>query len=400
MRVLCIATAYPRHEGDHVTPWLPELIRRLRACDVEVEVLTSAYRGLGDQTVAGVRVHRFRYAPASLEHLTHDRSAPAQLRRTPALGAVVPAYIARGRAAAERLALTGRFDLVHVLWPVPHAILGAAAKRAGRLPLVSTFFGSELAWRGVLRTALAPAARSAVRVSDRVTAISRYTADLLRRLVPDAEARVIPIGAAVEPPPLDSSAGTGGGPSLELLYVGRLTRRKGVHVLLDALATTPAGTVLHVLGEGPERAALEIRAAKLGLAARVRLHGFVPRDQLARRYRECDALVLPSLAGAQGDVEGLGIPAIEALSFGKPVIASRVGGIGEIVEDGATGILVPPGDAEAIARAIAAIDGDRSMGRRLGERGREHVQRTFAWTPILDALVDEYDRAGRRSAAS
>jgi glycosyltransferase involved in cell wall biosynthesis len=398
MRVLCIATAYPRHEGDHVTPWLPQLIHRLRARDIDVEVLTSAYRGLGDQTVDGVRVHRFRYAPASLEHLTHDRSAPAQLKRAPALAALVPAYVARGRAAAERLALTRRFDLVHVLWPMPHAILGAAAKRAGQLPLVSTFFGSELAWRGVLRTALAPAVRAAVRASDRVTAISRYTAGLLRRLVPDATVQVIPIGAAVEPPSPEPGAGNGG--PLELLYVGRLTRRKGVQVLLDALAAAPSGAVLHVVGEGPERPNLELRAAELGVAARVRLHGFVSRDELVRRYRACDALVLPSLSGVQGDVEGLGIPAIEALGFGKPVIASRVGGIGEIVDDGATGILVPPGDAPAIARAIAALDADRALAEAMGKRGREHVQRTFAWTPILDALVEVYASARRRSAVS
>ena len=396
-RVLCIATAYPRHEGDHVTPWLPELIRRLRTKEIDVEVLTSAYRGLGDQTVDGVRVHRFRYAPASLEHLTHDLSAPAQIKKIPLMAALIPTYIARGRAAAERLALTGRFDVVHALWPVPHAVIGAAAKRAAHLPLVSTFFGSEIAWRGALRATLAPAVRAAIRASDVVTAISRYTAELVRQFAPEVEPRIIPIGAAVEPPAAQATSHDR--KIFELLYAGRLTSRKGVHVLLDALARGTTRSTLHVVGDGAERSNLELRAAKLGVAARVHFHGFVTRDELVRRYESCDTLVLPSLGSVQGDVEGLGIPAIEALGFGKPVIASASGGVTDIVQDGINGLLVPPGDPEALSRAIDSLESDRPRARALGAAGRTHVQRQFGWAAIIEALIDVYRSARARRAA-
>jgi glycosyltransferase involved in cell wall biosynthesis len=395
MRLLLLATAYPRHAGDAVTPWLPELVARLASRGVVVEVLTSAYRGLGDQTRDGVRVHRFRYAPRALETLTHDRSVPARLRERPAAAALVPGYLAAASLAAARLARGGRFDLVHALWPLPHALPGAAAAAAGGLPLVCTFFGSELAWRGWRRRLAAPAVRAAVRAAAEVTVLSSYTAGLLAGLAPAARPRVIPLGATVPPPPAPDAAERPAGAALELLCVGRLVPRKGVHVLLDALAAArPARAVrLHVVGDGPERAALAAHAERLGVGDRVTWHGFVSREALARRYAECDAVALPTLGDVEGDVEGLGLPAVEALGFGRAVVGSRAGGLVDVVRDGETGLLVPPGDAAALARAVERLAADPALARVLGARGRAHVARTFDWDVVLDAYVATYEAA-------
>lgn len=394
MKVLFLVTAYPRDPADVITPWMVETIRRLRARGVAVEVLAPAYRGLANQEVDGVRVHRFRYAPRGWETLTHDQTAPDRIRQKPWFLALVPGYVAAGSRAAARVAREGRFDVVHAFWPIPQGILGLHAKRKTGLPLVSTFFGVELTWMERQFPFLAPLLRRIVRGSDAVTAISTYTAGRLRAQVPGVEPAIIPFGAAVdapaEPPPYTYD----GARPFELLFVGRLVERKGVHLLLDALAMLPPErrVVLNVVGDGPDRAKLQEQAARLGLGGRAVFHGFVPKEELQRRLETCDAFVLPAVIDAKGDTEGLGVVLLEAMSYARPVIASAAGGIVDIVRDGRNGCLVPPGDASALSAAIGRMMDDPSAARTLGVNGREDVERGFSWDVIADRLAEIYRR--------
>jgi glycosyltransferase involved in cell wall biosynthesis len=392
VKVLYLVTAYARDPADVITPWLVETIHRLGRRGVEVEVLAPAYRGLRTQTVEGVRVHRFRYAPRPWETLTHDQTAPDRIRQRPQFLGLVPGYVAAGSVAAARLARGGGFDALHAFWPLPQGLLGLAAKRASGLPLVSTFFGVELTWMESQFPFLAPLLKGIVRGSDAVTAISTYTADRLRAAVPGAEPAVIPFGAAVDAPAAPPPYGWDGTGTFELLFVGRLVERKGVHLLLDALAALPAGRKvrLHVVGDGPDRAALEARAAELGLGGRAVFHGFVSAEEKVRRFAECHAFVLPAVVDAKGDTEGLGVVLIEAQTYARPVIASRAGGIVDIALDGRNGFLVPPGDAGALAGAIAACMDDPARARRMGEQGRADAEERFSWPVIAQRLDDVY----------
>jgi glycosyltransferase involved in cell wall biosynthesis len=398
VKVLYLVSAYPRAPGDVITPWLVETIRRLGARGVEVEVLAPAYRGLASQTVDGVAVHRFRYAPRRWETLTHDQTAPDRIRERPLFFGLVPGYVAAGSVAAARLARSGRFDAIHAFWPLPHGLIGLAAKRASGVPLVSTFFGVELTWMEGQLPFLAPVLRRIVRGSDAVTAISTYTADRLRRAVPGVEPAIVPFGATVEPggrPPSPPRPPTG---AFELLFAGRLVERKGVHLLLEALARLADGppVMLHVVGDGPERPRLEARARELGLGAGVFFHGFVPREALELRMAACDAFVLPAVVDAKGDTEGLGVVLLEAMSYGKPVVASAAGGIVDIVRDGRNGWLVPPGDVAALAGAIARLMRDPAAAAEMGARGREDVREGFSWEVIVERLVGVYGSIARR----
>jgi glycosyltransferase involved in cell wall biosynthesis len=392
VRILYVVSAYPRDSGDVITPWLVETIRRLGARGVEVEVLAPAYRGSGSQTVDGVRVHRFRYAPAAWETLTHDQTAPDRIRERPRFAALVPPYVAAGSLAAARLARSGAFDAVHVFWPLPHGVIGLAAKRASGVPLVSTFFGVELTWMERQLPFLAPVLRRIVRGSDAVTAISTYTAERLKRAVPGTEPVIIPFGATVEPGALSPAPPRPPSGAFELLFAGRLVERKGVHLLLEALARLDGDrpALLHVVGDGPERPRLEARVRELGLGAGVAFHGFVPREALEERMATCDAFVLPAVVDAKGDTEGLGVVLLEAMSYGKPVIASAAGGIVDIVRDGRNGLLVPPGDVDALAGAVRRLLDDPAAAAVMGRRGRDDVKEKFSWGVIVDGLMDVY----------
>lgn len=405
MRILYIVSAYSRSDGDVITPWLNETIRRLRGRGVDVEVLAPSYRGLGDQEIDGVRVHRFRYAPARLEDLTHDQTAPDRVREKPGYLALVPGYVAAGSVAAARLARSGRFDVVHVHWPIPHGILGLAAKRAGGLPLVSTFHGVELTWTARRMPFLRPFLRRLIRVSDAVTANSSHTERLIRAVY-DRPVERIPFGAALAPTPVPAGAASpappadsrsGGTSPFRLLFVGRLVERKGIVHLLDAVAKLQSTLRLHldVVGDGPLRHDLEGHARELGIGHAVRFAGFVSEAELATRFASADAFVLPAVEDSKGDVEGLGVVLIEALAHGLPVIASASGGIVDVVQHERTGLLVPPGDVAALAEAIERMASDPALRDRLTRDGRRHAAAAFSWEAILDRLVALYASLAR-----
>jgi glycosyltransferase involved in cell wall biosynthesis len=135
---------------------------------------------------------------------------------------------------------------------------------------------------------------------------------------------------------------------------------------------------------------LEALAQRLGVAHRVVFRGKISPDELQASYARAAVCVLPSVLDARGDTEGLGVVLLEAMNHGTPVIASRVGGIPDIVEDGESGLLVPPGDADALAAAVRRVRDDPALARRLGEAGRRRLREQFSWSAIVQRWLDVY----------
>jgi hypothetical protein len=162
--------------------------------------------------------------------------------------------------------------------------------------------------------------------------------------------------------------------ALRLLYVGRLSREKGVAYLLEAVALLRRGGVatLAICGDGPERGALETLACEIGIESCVKFHGFVPWGrQLEEFYEASDVFVLPSLS------EGVPKVLLEAMSRGVPIVATEVGGVGDILRNLENGILVAPGAAAPIAEAVRRLEHDERLRARLVRAGldfaREHT---------------------------
>jgi len=400
MRILHVVTAFPRAPGDIIAPWLVELLRRQRAAGLEVEVFAPAYRGGGNKEFEGIPVHRFRYFPGRWEDLTHDQGTVDRVGRSIRYKLMAPFYVLAGMRAAWRLARRREFDIVHVHWPVPHALFGWAARRGsrGRTRLVTLWYGIELRWVKSRLPWLKQFLKWALRKSDQVVAISSYTAREIAELV-HVPVRVIPYGLGfAESLPGGTAARRPTDGTFQILYVGNLIPRKGVRYLIDALHRLPGAIParLLILGEGTDRAKLEAQVHELGLDGRVMMPGRVPEPDLHRAFHEASVLVLPSIVDQRGDTEGLGVVLLEALSYRIPVIGSAIGGITDIIADGETGLLVRPEDPAAIAKAIERIATDPAFATRLAEAGSRRVREQFGWDAISAAWQECYAAALRQ----
>ena len=391
MRVLHIVTAYPRYPGDPIVPWLTELIRHLQSRGIESEIFTSAYHGGGNREYDGVPVHRFRYMVAPWERLTHEENAADRAGRSPLFAMVSLAYIVAGVRAIRALVRRARYDVIHVHWPVPHALFGAAAQAVSRAPMVTTYYGAELrlAARSTLFTRVL---RMGAARSVRNVAISRHTAADLAQLT-GAKADVIPYSIAFTPHP--HSTRRAGGP-FTVLFVGRLVERKGVRVLLEAWARAALPNArLVIIGDGPDRTALEARAEALGLGGSVEFRGRASDAELETAYSTADLFVLPAVLDSRGDTEGLGVVLLEAMASHVPVLASAAGGITDVVVDGVSGVLVPPGDVAALTAGLQRLAAQPDLRTRLATGGAARVRDEFSWDAIADRWAAVYADATR-----
>lgn len=211
---------------------------------------------------------------------------------------------------------------------------------------------------GYLRFLQRPAYLPRIRRVDRVLAPSQFYARALRRDVGSVPTFVVPNGIelpARSPVPLDG----------RILCVGRLETIKGTRVLVEAFADVVARhphAHLTLIGRGPQQGEIEALVQRKGLAGNVRVAGFVPDEELLECYHRSTAVVIPSICP-----ENFPTVALEALGVGRALVATRSGGLPELVDEGENGFLVPPGDAPALAAAISRILDDPDMAVRMGE---------------------------------
>ena len=185
------------------------------------------------------------------------------------------------------------------------------------------------------------------------------------------------------------------GEPFRVLYVGSLQVRKGVDVLLRSLANASdrlGDWTCDILGGGPEAERLRGLAEELGLQDRVRFAGPQPFEDVARAYADAHVIVAPSIIGPQGRTEGIPNVVIEGLAHQRPVIATSVSGIPELVTDGETGTLVAPGDVDALAAALVRVRRDPCAAYRMAVRGRQRVEAEFDLRTNVEAQLQAFAR--------
>lgn len=355
----------------------------------------AAFGGLERQILHLVAHLRESDGAAPAVYLQHDHTLASHLR---AAGVTPRILGVRRLAGARRLRRALAEDPVDVIHAHDRpATLLAALARPRDAALVRTIHSlptrRAVPSLNAARWALSSWAERAL-LETRCDVICFPSADLYARLHLDRARglrRVIPNGVpAVAPssPTRPADLPTAGA---VVGVIGRLSREKGVDLGLSALAHPDAPPDLHlvVLGRGDLRCALEAEARALGVAERVHMLGF--RDDLAPYLAHLDAVLLPSRH------EGLPFAALEAMAAGCPVIAARVGGLPELIDDGHTGLLVPPEDPAALARGLSRLLGSPALRERLTAAARAHVTARFTRTAMGEAHRTLYrDAVARR----
>ncbi|HUF35931.1 MAG TPA: glycosyltransferase family 4 protein [Gemmatimonadales bacterium] len=361
MRVVFLTHNYPRFPGDVSGAFLATLAGGLARRGIEVRVVAPSDEGQGGAgELDGVVVRRVRYASARRETLAYRGTMQAALRGPAGLGALAGLWRALRRAAREELEAGA--DLVHAHWWVPAGL--AVPPDA---PMVLTVHGTDAA---LLRTSRI-ARRLARPVFHRaavVTAVSRELAGWVQNGV----GRYVE-PAHVHPMPVDSdgrgwTAGGGGA-----VVVARLTAQKRVALAIDAIAVLIScghELPLTIVGDGPERPALERQVERLGIGPFVRFAGAVPASEVAGYLATADVMIFP----AQG--EGFGLAAAEALISGVPVVACWDGGgvLDVVPEAGAGRLALPSPDPMADTILDLLGDPDRlALARLVGESWRARL---------------------------
>jgi len=300
-----------------------------------------------------------------------------------------------------RLIRKQRPDILHTHTAKAGAIGRAAAILAGDARpriVVHTFHGHVLrGYFGPLRTlAFRELERILAKVSTALIAVSPQVRDDLVELgvAPREKFAVVRLGIALDDrvkPGLDGRAETRRvlGIAPERFAVGWLGRMTGIKRTDDVLLAfrelreRGVDAVLCMVGGGPDSELVERRASELGVIRNTFFLGY--QEEVARFYSAFDALVLPSTN------EGTPVTAMEALAAGRPVVATRVGGVPDVVREGTDGFLVEAGDVDALAERLERLAGDPGLRERMGQAGRERVLPRYA----VDRLVDDIDRLYR-----
>jgi glycosyltransferase involved in cell wall biosynthesis len=353
--VLIVSGIWPPDVGGPASH-APEVANFLRGRGHEVKVVTTAVRQPASEAYAVHWVERA--TPIGLRHL---RTA-ALIRKCAALSDVTYTTGMFGRSAAG--AGLARHPFVVKLTADP------AFERARRRGFFSGTLEEFQRGGGGHRSAVLRRLRKAeLARAVRVLCPSEYLRGLALSWGLEPE-RVSVLPNPVPPlPPLterDALRREFGLNGSTLAFAGRLTRQKALDVALEAVALAD-GVSLVLAGEGDERAALERRAEELDLGGRVRFLGPQPRERVLELFRAADALVLSSAW------ENFPHAVVEALAVGTPVLATATGGVGEVVEHERNGLLVEPGNAEALARAVERYFGDEGLRTRLRERAAPSV---------------------------
>lgn len=397
--IVMVTTSYPRFEGDSVGTFMAPIATSIAARGHEVHVVAPWHPLVARQPFeGGVHFHFYRYAPhPALNIFGYAAAMRADVSVKGAAYVAAPLALAAGWRAARQVAARHGATVMHGHWVIPGGITAALA--APRLPLVVSLHGSDV----YVAETMAPARAAARYAFGRAGFVTACSDDLARRAVAIGAAAdriaTVPYGvdtSRFRPDERLRSAirqELGIGERVPLaVAAGRLVRKKGFEYLIDALPRAP-GIVVAIAGDGTLREELRERARAAGVADRVRFLGNQTQDKVAELLMAADFAVVPSVRDDSGNVDGLPNVVMESLASGTPVITTTAGGIGSVVSDGKTAVIVPERDPDAIAAALVRLERNPVERAAIGAAARAFVAARFGWSGVALQMEHAYGRA-------
>jgi glycosyltransferase involved in cell wall biosynthesis len=401
LRIICPTYWYPQHATDTQATYVHDINRHLARRGHRVTVVTPGNSTMpARDSFDGVDVVRF---PMELPvDLTYGRVAQSRVNLMGKVArlAVMAHYLEAQFRSTLAVAREHGADVIHAHWAIPTGPAAVSAARRLGLPSVITMHGGDVyvnpeqGYDFPTRWYVRPALRWTLRKAGALTAITEDCRQhALRAGAPTRSMHLVFNGTDLRrfsPAPAGTVVDPRFGPSM-IFACRQLFPRKGIRFLVEAAAQLKSrfpDLKVVVAGDGFERPDLIALAERLGIARDVTFLGWVPNFELPQYYRAAAVSVIPSLE------EGFGIPAAEAMGCETAVVASDAGGLPEVVEHGVTGLIVPRGDANALAEAIDSLLADPARRARMGRAGRERALRLFDWDRSAEQFEQIYASIG------
>lgn len=388
---MVLGSVYPRFSEDTEVPWLRAELRGLADCGCAVAAVAPAHRGTRSHRIDGIPVHRFRYAPKSLEILTHDEGAPSKIAKNPLLQLLAIPYVISGTAKTLWLcSKKPKPQVLHVHWPFPHAFMAYFAAFFYRLPVVLNFHGAELLLAKKKKW-IRPILKIFIKKADLIIANSSFTAKKVKEIY-ERDVKISPYGTTLRALSSPRNKFVDDNGKFRVLFVGRHIERKGIEYLIEAAALLdPNKFQIRIAGHGNLTQKLKEQAASEAPEQVVFL-GKLSTEELEKEYESASCFVLPAIVDSKGDTEGLGVVLIEAAEYGLPIIASEVGGIVDVVKNNETGLLVGEKSPRELADAMCKLRDDENLCHTLVKNCNDHVKNCFSWDKIIAEQISFYRR--------
>ncbi|HEX3454151.1 MAG TPA: glycosyltransferase, partial [Gaiellaceae bacterium] len=379
--------------GDSTAPFIDAIVRGLVRRGHGVDVVLPQHPEFRHPDGDGVRFFPYRYSPsARLSPWGFGQTFNATTGVRAQVVALLPAIVLSLRRAVARRLAAQSYDVVHAHWVLPNGWASASVANRAGVPIVVTVHGTDVALAEGNRLL----ASAAGQTFGRVAAVTATSENLRQRAVAlGADPRSatttyigVDTGRFAPRPASPEMRELLGGREGDLLVVsvGRLAQVKGFEYLIEAASRVQRSSFA-IVGDGELRPELE-RLVEAS-SGRVELVGALPHDRVADAFVAADVVVVPSVVDDRGRVDATTSTALEALASGRPLIATNVGGIPEVVHDGDNGLLVPEKDPVALAAAIERVRTDPDLRERLSARAREFALERLSW----DAAMDGFERS-------
>lgn len=395
MRICILTTSFPLYEGIAVGIHVIEQARHLVKLGADVDVLAPHHHGAERcEVIDGIQVHRFQYMwPEQWQTLCYGAGMPTNIKKSwwarVQLPFLLMAFTING------LRWIRQCDVIQANWSVA-GLTGVLLSKVLDKPLVLVMYGAEVF---VLQDN--PILKFIISQADHVIGISQYTLDQTLEVQQPKAYSLIPPGVDTDrfqrardtADVREKLSRQGIDFSFPLVFaLGKFIERKGFAHLIDAIALLQEKYPVQLMigGRGPLKGALRSQASDLGLSDRVIFLDYIPDDELPAYYTIADVFVSPSIVDSQGDTEGLGMVLLEALACETPCVASRVGGIVDIIQDGMNGFLAEPKNSRQLADKVYQLLSDNDLRQQMGRQGRMFVENCFSWQAKASEILQVY----------
>lgn len=391
-KLLVFTSTFPRWKDDTNPPFVYELSRRLTD-NFEVHVLAPGFPGAKDSEVMeDMRVRRFHYFPRKYEKLAGSGGILPALAKNRLYYFLVPFFLAGEYAALRKAVRRIQPEVIHAHWAVPQGFICSLMRGKYSTNYVATVHGADVF--GLRSGCFTKAKKTALEKAKAVTAVSSaLKKEILGRITSRPEIEVVPMGVdstLFNPGKKDASIKSEhrvAGPLL--LFVGRLTEKKGVMYLIEAMPRVieyDRKTKLMIIGSGPLEQEIKQAAKDRGIGNNIIFKGPVPNSLLPGYYASADVFAGPSVRAKGGDSEGFGLTFVEAGMSGCWLVGSNVGGIADIIRNGINGFLVREKDADDLAEKII-----KSLREK--RSGKPETFLAFDWENTRVKYIEILDRA-------